>query len=95
MIEKYEYYKKFDWPSNPFTLTISPDLMVGYSSQIDSLLSHILNSHKVALIIGHTGSGKTTLLSWLNEFINKNTDNFRSFYIPKPPRTKKGLLLLF
>ncbi len=95
MIEKYKYYKNFDWPSNPFTLTISPDLMVGYSSQTDSILSHIFNSHKIALVIGHTGSGKTTLLNWLHEFIKNNNNNFQSFYIPKPPKTKQELSSLF
>jgi len=94
-MEKYQYFKKFNWSSNPFTLNISPELMVGYSNQIDSLLSHIFNSHKIALIVGHTGSGKTTLMTWLNNFINDNKHNFQSFYIPKPPRTKKPLVLIF
>ena len=56
----YEYYSKFGWSSNPFTLTISPSLMVGYSEQCDSLLSHVINLHKFASVIGPTGSGKST-----------------------------------
>ena len=91
----YEYYKKFDWSSNPFTFTISPRLMVGYSSQLESILTHIFNLHKIALVIGATGSGKTTLLTWLDDFINTNKDGFQSFYIPKPPSDEKSMILLF
>lgn len=95
MNKKYEYYTDFDWVHNPFTLTISPQLMVGYSSQTNTLLSHIFNSHKMALIIGHTGSGKTTLLTWINGFINNSGKSFTSYYIPKLPKTKEDLILLF
>lgn len=95
MNESYEYYTKFGWDQNPFTLKISPSLMVGYSSQTNELLSHIFNSHKMAIVIGHTGSGKTTLMSWLNDYINENKDSFTSHYIPKCPRTKEDMIALF
>ncbi|MBL7169773.1 MAG: AAA family ATPase [Candidatus Aenigmarchaeota archaeon] len=95
MIKNYEYYTVFTWPYNPFTLTISPQLMVGYSSQTNKLLSHIFNSHKFALVIGHTGSGKTTLLTWLTNFINDSKKNFKAHYIPKPPKTREELITLF
>jgi len=95
MNKNYEYYRDFGWDHNPFTLTISPQLMVGYSSQTNKLLSHVFNSHKLALVIGHTGSGKTTLLTWLNDFINNNGNSFQSYYIPKCPETKDDLILLF
>jgi len=58
MYTSYEHYVKFGWSTNPFTLTISPDLMVGYPNQTNQLLSHIHNLHKFASIIGLTGSGK-------------------------------------
>ncbi|MBD3156138.1 MAG: AAA family ATPase [Candidatus Aenigmarchaeota archaeon] len=95
MSESYEYYTKFGWEQNPFTLKISPSLMVGYSSQTDELLSHVFNSHKMAIVIGHTGSGKTTLMNWLNDYINNNKDSFTSHYIPKCPRTKEDMIALF
>jgi type II secretory pathway predicted ATPase ExeA/predicted transcriptional regulator len=95
MNAKYEYYSDFGWKQNPFTLTISPDLMVGYSSQTNDLLSHIFNSHKMAIVVGHTGSGKTTLMNWLNKYINENKESFSSYYIPKCPRTKEDMLALF
>lgn len=95
MREKYEYYTYFGWTHNPFTLTISPQLMVGYSSHTNELLSHIFNIHKIALVIGHTGSGKTTILTWIEKFINNSGKNFRAFYIPKPPIDKDDLISLF
>ena len=95
MIKNYEYYTNFNWSQNPFTLKISPQLMVGYSSQTNTLLSHIFNSHKIALVVGHTGSGKTTTLTWINDFINNSNKLFQSYYIPKPPKSKEDLILLF
>jgi len=94
MLQNYKYFTKFGWNSNPFTLSIYPDLLVGYSRQTDALLSHISNFHKVGMIIGPTGSGKTTVLTWLNSYISKN-NGFRLLYIPKPPINEKGLILLF
>ena len=76
-------------------LTISPDLMVGYSSQAKKILSHIFNSHKMALIIGHTGSGKTTLMNWINNHINSKNNLFHSYYVPKCPESKEDLISLF
>lgn len=93
MTNKYEYYTKFNWSSNPFTLTISPELMVGYSEQTNSLLSHIHNLHKFALIIGPTGSGKTTLLMWLRVQLIAYK-KFFPYYISKPPKSSKDLILL-
>ncbi len=95
MLNGYEYYMNFNWTSNPFILSISPELMVGYSSQLKSLLSHIFNSHKVGVLIGPTGSGKTTILHWLNNFINNKENDLESFYIAKPPRDKGALISLF
>ena len=94
MMNEYEYYTKFDWSSNPFTLSISPELMVGYSQQTNSLLSHIHNLHKFALVIGPTGSGKTTLLMWLRAQLMAHKQIF-PYYVPKPPKSPKNLILLF
>jgi len=94
MEEKYEYFRKFGWSRNPFTLTISPDLMVGYSQQTEQLLSHVFNQHKAAMVIGPTGSGKTTILTWLKAQL-KAYDGFKPYYIPKPPTTKEELIKLF
>lgn len=92
--KEYEYFTKFDWDSNPFTLTIDPQLMVGYSEQSNSLLSHIHNLHKFALISGPTGSGKTTLMLWLRSQLMA-FKKFYPYYISKPPRSSKELVTLF
>jgi len=91
---QYEYYSKFEWSSNPFTLNISPALMVGYSEQCNSLLSHVCNLHKFASIIGPTGSGKTTMLLWLRSQLMAYK-KFLPYYIPKPPRSSKNLINIF
>lgn len=93
MLPKYEIYTRFNWSSNPFTLKISPELMVGYSEQVDSLLSHTHNLHKFALVIGPTGSGKTTLLMWLRSQLLAYK-KFLPYYISKPPKSSKNLILL-
>lgn len=92
--KEYEYFTKFDWDSNPFTLTIDPQLMVGYSEQSNSLLSHVHNLHKFALISGPTGSGKTTLMLWLRSQLMA-FKKFYPYYISKPPRSSKELVMLF
>ncbi len=93
MLTKYEYYSEFNWSSNPFTLTVSPELMVGYSQQSESLLTHVFNLHKFALLIGPTGSGKTTLLMWLRAQLMAYK-KFFPYYISKPPKSSKNLILL-
>jgi len=94
MKANYEYFFKFNWSSNPFNLSIRPELMVGYSHQTDSLLSHIQNHHKFGLLVGPTGSGKTTLLLWLKAQLMAY-EKFLPFYISKPPRKPENLILLF
>ncbi|MFH8080674.1 MAG: AAA family ATPase [Candidatus Aenigmatarchaeota archaeon] len=91
---KYEYFKVFGWSRNPFTLTVSPDLMVGYSQQTEQLLNHVFNEHKAAMVIGPTGAGKTTILLWLKAQL-KAYDKFFCYYVPKPPTTKEDLIKLF
>ena len=93
MLPNYEYFSKFNWSSNPFTLSIKPELMVGYSQQTDSLLSHIQNDHKFALLIGPTGSGKTTLLLWLKAQLMAYK-KFFPCYVSKPPKKPENLILL-
>jgi type II secretory pathway predicted ATPase ExeA len=93
LYKEHEYYVKFGWTSNPFTLTISPDLMVGYPEQTKALLSHIYNFHKFALITGHTGSGKTTVLLWLKTQ-TQAYKKFIPYYIPKSPKSKEEFLTL-
>ncbi|MCD6403547.1 MAG: AAA family ATPase [Candidatus Aenigmarchaeota archaeon] len=93
-MKEYEYHVKFGWRFNPFTLSISPDLLVGYSSQTSELLAHIHNSHKFGLILGPTGSGKTTILLWLKTQL-KAYKKFKVIYVSKPPTEKEEMVELF
>ncbi len=93
MLLDYKYYNKLGWNKNPFVLSVLPDLMVGYASQADLLLSHIMNQHKIALVIGPTGSGKTTFLNWTMKTVRNN--DFSLYYIPKPPTKKEDMIDLF
>ena len=81
---------KWRWIDNPFILKIDPKLFTGYKDQVDAVLKHIQNHHKIALITGNTGAGKTTLLSWL-----KTNMNSHSLYVSKPPQTPDGFISLF
>ncbi|MEM7813596.1 MAG: AAA family ATPase [Candidatus Aenigmatarchaeota archaeon] len=69
------------WASNPFTFAILPELLVGYSRQMDELRSAIASGHTLAVLLGPTGSGKTTLLKALAASITDKD----VVYLPKPP----------
>ncbi len=81
LIEMQEKITKYNWNSNPFILKIDPKLFTGYEQQVDAIMSHINNQHKVALLTGNTGSGKTSMLKWLEYNIRENV-----FYVSKPPK---------
>ncbi len=86
------WFKEQGWCSNPFTLTINPNLFVGYDEQCKKILRHIEEKHRLALIIGPTGSGKTTFLKWIEK---KISDDFLTLFISKPPETPEELAMLF
>ncbi len=75
-----EKLKKWNWLSNPFILKIDPKLFTGYEEQVNAVLNHINNGHKIALLTGNTGSGKTSMLKWLEFNIRENV-----LYVSKPP----------
>lgn len=85
-----EKFQKFGWDSNPFILKIDPKLFTGYGEQIQALLNHIKNKHKIALLTGLTGSGKTITLKWLETNSNENT-----LYISKPPEKPEDFIGIF
>jgi type II secretory pathway predicted ATPase ExeA len=84
-------FEKFNWTSNPFVLKIDPRLFTGYEKAVNSILDHIENRHKIALITGSTGSGKTTLLRWLETQV----DGFSTLYISKPPKDPQEFVRIF
>ncbi len=88
----HEYFTRFGWKRNPFSLTVSPELFIGYAEQRNAIISHILEEQKICLVSGPTGAGKTTLLLWIKK---RFEDKMKVHYIPKPPKKSKELLALF
>ncbi len=86
-----EWFQEVGWNTNPFTLTISPSLFVGYKEQVDKIQNHLQELHKVALVTGPTGAGKTTLLKWLS----KQLQNCHVKYLSKPPKNPADLITIF
>lgn len=87
-----EYFVKFGWKRNPFTLVVSPEIFIGYEEQREAIISHVNEGQKICLISGPTGAGKTTLLLWIKEYFNKE---LKTYYVPKPPKKTKEFVPLF
>jgi type II secretory pathway predicted ATPase ExeA len=83
-------YEKWGWNENPFVLKIDPKLFTGYEKQVEAVLKHIENRHKVALITGMTGAGKTTFLKWLEAKAQEH-----SLYVSKPPEKPEVFVDMF
>ncbi|MCK4967844.1 MAG: AAA family ATPase [Candidatus Aenigmarchaeota archaeon] len=86
--KKELWFKKYGWITNPFTLEIKPTLLVGYSKEIDILLTNLDERQKHILVTGPTGVGKTTLLKWISS-------KYNTLYLPKPPKEEEELVLIF
>jgi type II secretory pathway predicted ATPase ExeA len=84
-------FEKFNWDTNPFVLKIDPKLFTGYEGAVNTILDHIENRHKIALITGSTGSGKTTILRWLETQIQ----GVSTLYISKPPKDPQEFIRIF
>ena len=83
-------FTKWGWKENPFVLRIDPRLFVGYNEQVNAVLNHIKNKHKIALVTGKTGAGKSTFLKWLET--NYDTSKL---YVSKPPENAEDFVSLF
>ncbi|MBI2971164.1 MAG: AAA family ATPase [Candidatus Aenigmarchaeota archaeon] len=87
-----QWYAAAGWHWNPFTFSITTSVYVGYQNQKNSIVSLLLENHKIALILGPTGSGKTSLLKWLTVNLPPAYD---SLYIAKPPAKADEFVELF
>ena len=81
----------FHWEYNPFSFKILPDIFVGYSSEVDTLVTGIRNGDKFAFLMGPTGSGKTTLL----QHISTRFPEWKVIYLPKPPKDPRDWTAVF
>ena len=80
--DQKEWFSKFGWSKNPFTLSIIADVYTGHQAEISMIIEklNILSGH--ILVIGGLGTGKTTLLQWLEKNLK---DKFETIYILRPP----------
>jgi len=81
----------FRWDSNPFSFKILPELLVGYTSERDSIINGIHTGEKFTLLLGPTGSGKTTLL----KHISDKFPDCKVLYLPKPPKDPNDWVSIF
>lgn len=86
-----DWFSKFGWNGNPFTLQIPPKIFIGYEAQVKAVLRHISEKHKIAVIIGPTGAGKTTMLKW----VETNHPSIKTLYISKPPSKPEEFVQIF
>jgi type II secretory pathway predicted ATPase ExeA/DNA-binding transcriptional ArsR family regulator len=86
------HMKIFKWKNNPFNFRILPDLFVGYTKELNSILNSLRNNDKFSLLIGPTGSGKTTLMKFI---ANKFDKDKKIFYLSKPPKDPQDWVTIF
>ena len=77
-----EWMRHVGWSSNPFTLIINPDLLVGYEKQIAKLKEYIEEGRRLIFLKGLTGSGKTTMLKYIERTMS---DKYKIIFLAKPP----------
>lgn len=89
--EQRNWYRRWGWRKNPFTLDIHPELFTGYRSEVKSILEKIHARSGHILVTGPLGVGKTTLLRWL---ANHLTNDFFAVYVSRPPQDFSQLVKL-
>jgi len=83
--------KAFNWSANPFTFQITPSIFVGYSKELNDMMTGLRSGNKFSLLLGPTGSGKTTML----KFLEQKFPDAKIIYIPKPPKDARDWLAVF
>ena len=70
----------FNWNESPFAFRIKPELFVGYTNEVNTILTGLGNGDKFSLLVGPTGSGKTTLIKTIEEKMRVNGDKLIYFH---------------
>lgn len=89
--EQKNWYGKWGWKKNPFTLDIHPELFTGYRDEVKSILEKLSARSGHILITGPLGIGKTTLLRWLANYLSNDVC---AVYVPRPPLQFEQLIKL-
>ena len=87
--EQREWFAKFGWSKNPFTLNIIPETFAGHQAEISIIVEKLNTSSGHILIVGGLGTGKTTLLQWLEKNL---THKFETIYVLRPPSRPDELI---
>ena len=83
--------KSFNWNSNPFTFQITPSIFVGYTKELNEMVTGLQSGNKFSLLLGPTGSGKTTML----KFLEQKFQGAKIIYISKPPKDARDWVTVF
>ncbi len=83
--------RNFNWSSNPFTFQITPSIFVGYTKELNEIVTGLQSGNKFSLLLGPTGSGKTTML----KFLEQKFQEAKIIYISKPPKDAKDWVTVF
>ncbi|MCJ7816379.1 MAG: AAA family ATPase [Candidatus Aenigmarchaeota archaeon] len=83
--------RNFNWSSNPFTFQITPSIFVGYTKELNEMVTGLQSGNKFSLLLGPTGSGKTTML----KFLEQKFQDARIIYISKPPKDARDWVTVF
>jgi type II secretory pathway predicted ATPase ExeA len=79
--EEKEWFSRFNWIKNPFTLNVIPETFAGHQPEISVIIEKLNKMSGHILIIGGLGTGKTTLLQWLEKYLK---NKFETIYIMRP-----------
>ncbi|GEM_PF-1212257 len=77
-----EWFAKFNWKKNPFSLSVIPDTFSGHKAEIAMIMQKINSKAGHVLIVGGLGTGKSTLLRYIETNLQ---DPFNPIYIMRPP----------
>ncbi|MBU0687128.1 MAG: AAA family ATPase [Candidatus Margulisbacteria bacterium] len=89
--QQHAWHKQQGWHKNPFTLNSIPELFIGHTEQVKTIIEKLHSKSGHILVLGPLGIGKTTLLKWLEIYFS---GELNAIYISRPPKVFEDLLKL-
>lgn len=80
--EQKQWFDKFHWNKNPFTLNVMPNTYAGHQTEIAIIEEKLNTLSGHILVVGGLGTGKTTLLQLLERHLK---GKFETIYLVRPP----------